>query len=284
MPRVKKLEDLEPEVSGAWRLDDRNRLIFTSTRDSKVCELEAALVAAEAESLVVSVTEKNQKGNSETRIVKLEGAWKLDASNQLKFELKRQFGKNRVLAFRGIWEIGEANQLVYTYRVRYLKTKTARLETLTFNGYFDLFENNRLVYLIEGDSERAFRFRGAFQTQSLLAKKGELRYQLGAEVSWKKGKAQILTLFGIWKLSNKLELEFELEYKEGEKRTLKFGAEFSIHDATSISANLVSKAGDPLGIEIILTHDFLKNHAQAFLRLKKSLRESAVEAGVTIPW
>ena len=109
------------------------------------------------------------------------------------------------------------------------------------------------------------------------------RVQLGAEAQGKRGKFRTVTLFGKWKLSDELELVFEMECA-GEKREIRFRAEYALTEDLTITANLTSKEGDPLGIEVILSKDFLKSHAQAFVRLKKTLAESAVETGVTIPW
>ena len=40
----------------------------------------------------------------------------------------------------------------------------------------------------------------------------------------------------------------------------------------------------PAESELVLTRDFLDGHAEAFVRLKKTLQESAVEGGISIPW
>ena len=42
--------------------------------------------------------------------------------------------------------------------------------------------------------------------------------------------------------------------------------------------------GDPLGVELILTKEFLNNKAEAFVRLKRSLAEASAEGGVRIEW
>jgi len=75
-----------------------------------------------------------------------------------------------------------------------------------------------------------------------------------------------------------------MEYEDGRKRTLKFGAEFALTPDLTVAAKLINKEGDPIGIELVLTKDFLESHAQAFVRLKKTLQENAIEAGITIPW
>jgi hypothetical protein len=294
------LNDLERKgkrIKGRWKLDDRHRLTYES-EDSKLegkrteeYELETSLVAAESEALVVSVTQKQENGNVVTSLARLTGTWRANEKNELEFEVERQSGKNDALTFTGSWKVGKNHEIIYGYRVRSGK-KSSKLQTLTFKGYWDLTEKSRLTYLIEGDTESAFRFRGTFQTPGILAKEGELRYQLGVEVEGKlrttaksrAGSRKTITLFGKWKLSTTLELSFEIEYAGGEKREIRFGAEYALTKDLRVAAKLIDKSGDPLGIEVILTKDFLKTHAQAFVRLRKTLRESAVEAGVSIPW
>ncbi|MGH7890519.1 MAG: hypothetical protein ACRENF_08220, partial [Thermodesulfobacteriota bacterium] len=134
-----------------------------------------------------------------------------------------------------------------------------------------------------GDSNSAFRFRGAFQTKSIIAKKGEIRYQAGVEIGGKQ-KIQTIALFGKWKLSRSLELAFEIEYEDGQRKAITFGGEYHLDGGRQIIVNLKSKEGDPLGIEVILTKDIFGKDGQAFLRLAKSLEESRVEAGVNFRW
>lgn len=107
---------------------------------------------------------------------------------------------------------------------------------------------------------------------------------MGAEAAGQKGRFKTLTFFGEWKLSDRLDLEFELDCEDGKKRALKFGAEFQLTENASIAAKLTTQRGDALGVEVILNRAFLRGRAQAFVRLRKSLSESAVEAGITIPW
>lgn len=282
-------------VKGRWKLDERHRLAYSSGESDEEFTLDTSLVAAEPDALVLSVTEKQESGIISTSIIKLSGTWKANDDNQLEFDVTRQFGKTDTLTFKGAWKVGESNELIYTYRKKYLKTKTTELETLTFKGYWDISERHRLTYTIEGSSDASFRFRGAFQTPSVLAKKGELRWQLGMEVDSSivqtsrgkrtfKRRKQVVTLFGTWKLSDRLELSFEMEYADGVRHEIRFGAEFTISEGFTVAAKLMSRKGDPVGVEVVLTKEFLEGNAQAFVRLKKTLSESAVEGGVTIPW
>ncbi len=286
MPRITRLNELERKgkrVKGQWKLDPRHRLTYQAEDGKEQFKLDASLVAAEPDALVVSVTEKQKDGKVVTSIAKLAGAWRANEKNQIEFEVERESGKNDVLTFRGEWKVGESNEIVYTYRKEYLRRKTINLEILTFKGWWDITEKNRLTYLVEGSSDNAFRFRGAFQTPSILAKGGEIRYQLGSEAAGG-AKLHTITLFGKWKLSNKLELDFEIEYADGRKREIRFGAEYALTQDLTVTAELLNRKGEPLGVEAVLTREFLHGEAKAFVRLKKTLAESAIEAGVTIPW
>ena len=158
------------------------------------------------------------------------------------------------------------------------------LHFLRFDGYWDLGQDRRITYVLDADTGSAFRFRGAFQTASILQKKGELRYQLGAEAQGRRGRLQTVTLFGKWKLSRDLSLEFEVPYSGGFRRSISFGAAYAWDSWTALSAHLTTRRGEPLGVELTLHRDFLKGQGEAFIRLRKSLEETAAEAGVRIRW
>ena len=162
-----------------------------------------------------------------------------------------------------------------------LKKKRKLTHELAFDGHWDLSEKNRLVYFLGGSSESAFRFRGAFQTKSVFAKKGELRYQLGCEIN---GKRQFheLIFFGKWKVSRDLGLSFEMEAGRDKKRFLNFGAEYSFNGGKQIAATLKSYAGESLGLEVIFTNEVFGRDGQTFLRLQKSIEESRIEGGVSV--
>lgn len=299
MPKIKSLDDLKSKSSGKWQLDNHHRLTYSSQDEQEQFELEASLVAAEPDTLVVSVTQKQERGRTVTSLVKIDGTWQANDANQIEFEVA---GQSDRLTFKGSWTLNENYELIYTYRTRKSKGRTVQLQTLTFKGFWDLSEKNRLVYLIEGDSASAFRFRGAFQTTSILAKKGEIRYllgekrrvspeavptqkmsaQVGVEAAGEKGRVRTITFFGKFKLSDQCELEFELECGDRKKRVLKFGAEFQVTDSSSITAQLIASNGKSLGVEVVFHKSFFEGRAQAFVRLRKTLQENAIEAGVTL--
>lgn len=287
MAKIESLNALmnSRKTRGRWQLDKHHRLLYVYDEDTKQGEigLEAALVAAEADALIAAVSERQKNGKTVTRTARLEGTWRANEKNQLEFEIERSSGANDVLTFRGAWKLGKSQEIIYTWRKTVLKTRARSLETLTFRGWWDVTKDHRLTYTLQGASDETFRFAGTFQTRSILAKKGELRYQLGASLEGRR-RGRVLTLFGKWKLSTALELVFEIDCADGRAHEMRFGAEFEIAKNFSVAARMTARDGEPLGTEIIFSKEFLKSGAQGFIRLRKTLRESAVEAGVTVPW
>jgi len=100
----------------------------------------------------------------------------------------------------------------------------------------------------------------------------------------------IETLEGDWELSP----GHELMYKErgmgnGKRET---GAGFKVAlvasepDAlvVSVTVNLTSREKDPLGVEVVLTKDLFDDNVQTFVRFRESMKETALNAGIIIPW
>ena len=285
MKKMKTINELTgggQAIGGEWSLDDRHRLSYRSADGSEQFDYETSLVAAEPGALIVSLTQKQQNGKILAQLARLEGKWQANRFNQIVFSVTRQSGKTDTLIFSGAWKLGENHEIIYSYRIAEQKRKTTRVETLTFRGRWDLTEKNALVYLMEGGSDSRFRFRAALQTQSILAKKGEIRYQIGVSGEGKKEKLRTLVFFGKWKLSTRLELVFEMECGGGQKQELRFGAEYALTEDLSVAAKLIDRRGAALGAEVILHQTFLQGNGQAFVRLRKVISESAVEAGVKL--
>ncbi len=288
--KLTKLNDLienSEVVKGEWEITPNHEIRYRSDKEGEEFKFKGSLVAAEPDALVVSVTEKQSDQKIVTSIAKLTGAWRLDPKNRIVFEVEREAGKKDTLTFKGAWQVGKSNQLIYTYQQTDLKRKrkTLRQTTreLTFTGFWDISDENRLTYWLSADSSSAFRFRGAFQTKSVLAKKNEIRYQAGVEVSGRH-KIQNIILFGKWKVSRSLELSFEIKYEDELKKTITFGGEYALSGKSRIAVNLKNQAGEPLGVELILTKDIFGKDGQAFIRLQKSLEESRIEAGASFKW
>ncbi len=284
--KLSKFNDLlegNKTTEGRWELTPNHELRYKSKGQDEEYKLTGTLVAVEPGALVFSVTERQTDQKIVTSLHQLTGQWKLNPKNQITFEAEKEQGKNDVLTFKGAWQVNDDHEIVYTYEKTKLKTKANAVRGLVFKGYWDISDDNRLSYFVGGDSNNAFRLRGAFETKSILAKKGEIRYQIGLEAAGRR-KIQTITLFGKWKLSRDLALGFEIEYAGGKKRAISFGGDYALNDTTQISVNLKSQAGEPLGMELILTKDLFGKEGQAFVRLQKSLEESGAEAGMRLKW
>jgi hypothetical protein len=238
----------------------------------------ATLVAAEPGELVVSAHERLEDQLSVTRLLKLSGKWQADPQNRLSFDVQRSGGRADTLRFIGGWRLGEFQELLYTYEVKELKTKRKVWKLLVLQGHWDVTPKGQLAFLVGGDSDSELRFRGAFQTRSVLAKKGELRYQLGAEATGRR-KTQEVVLFGKWKYSDRLGLSFEMEYEEGRKKAIAFGADVALNEKDSVAVKLKTREGQSLGVELLLTRDIFAD-GEAFARFLKWAGETRVEAGV----
>ncbi len=263
-------------LEGIWTLAPNHRIQYRRRRQGGEEEivLTAEPVSPKATGLVIGIREESSDGEVAHRLLTLRGRWQADPHNRLTFLVERERGRHDELRFTGGWEIDDHHEIVYRYPSGFL----------TFQGYWDIAEDKRLTYLLDKASDSAFRFRGSFQTDSLLAKEGALRYQVGVELE---GKTEVktVTLFGKWKLSRGLGLQLEIPYRDGFKRSIRFEASYTTIDAKrSIVARLSTRAGEPLGVELLFTQAFFKADGEAFLRLKKSMEENRLEGGLRVRW
>jgi len=307
--KYKKLTDLQRDIetfSGEWELSPDHEVTYKERGLDKESTIKGSLIASEPDALVVSVTVQEDESHTTTGLVKLSGKWELDEKNRITFSVKRGLGKYDKLTFQGAWEVNKNHEVIYTFETQQVlegsrksrRRVTKVTQELVFKGEWDLSDRTCLTYLIGVDSESAFRFRGTFETSSMLAKEGEIRYQVGVEYKTSRGAKkrlkQTITLFGQWKLSDDLALSFELECADGRRSAIKVGADINLKKLQGsgirrllpdeVSVDLTSKEGDPLGVELVLTKDLFDGNAQTFVRFRESLKETAVEAGITIPW
>ncbi len=280
--KLTKLNDLledDKTTKGKWELTPNHTLQYKSKDLDEEIKLSGTLIAAEANALVFAVTERQKDQKIVTCIHKLTGTWRANPQNQLVFEVEKESGKKDTLTFKAGWDVNDRHEIVYTYDQVNLKTKRKEARELVLKGAWDISEKNRLTYSVGGDASSVFRFRGTFQTKSILAKKGEIRYQLGVEVAGKP-KTQTVTLFGKWILSRDLNLSFEMATGDKSKKTILFGGTYSVSDSADVTVNLKSQEGKPLGVELILTKGIFNGDGQTFIRLQRSIGDSRMEAGM----
>lgn len=271
-------------IEGSWKLTPRHELQYR--RAGGVEELTAAgeLVSAEPLGLTFRFEKESRQEDTRRRELQLRGRWQADARNRLTFLVEREQGRTDTLTLEGGWEIGPANEIQYRFERTQLKKRARSLHRIRFEGYWEVGEDRRLAYVLDAGSDSAFRFRGAFQTDSIRRKEGSLRYQIGLGAEGKERRLQTVTLFGKWKLSRDLSLEFEVPYSGGFRRVISFGAAYAWDRRTSVSARLTTPGGGPLGVELSLHREFLERRGEAFVRLRRSLEETAAEAGARVRW
>lgn len=275
--RLKQLIDDAKNRRGRWRLTRDHEIEYRGDGPHEEFRVRGPVVAVEPGRLVFSATEKTSGQKTVTRLIKLNGEWKADAKNRIVFTVEREAGRRDQLTFSSNWHLNNRYDIVYTYRTTALKTRRRLERELVFSGHWDLSERKRLAFLIGSDDRSRLRFRGAFQTPSILAKSGEIRYQAGFE-----GRAgrqtRTLAFFGKWKVSRRFGLSFELETGEKKKRLLNFVGEWNLDDARRMAVSLHSPAGDPLGLEVLFSRDFFED-GEFFVRLARTAAEARVEAG-----
>lgn len=311
--RYRKLSDLQRDVEtfeGKWELSPKHELTYRERRRGTAScaadvSFKAALVAAEPDALVVSVTVKEDEKRTVTGLVKLAGKWALDEKNRITFSVKKTFDRYDTLTFQGAWEVNKSHEVVYAFASKQVLSGSGKRrrritkvkQELVFKGEWQFFEKNKLTYQIGADSGSAFHFRGTFETKSILAKEGAIRYQAGVEykTAWgaRKRLTRTIVLFGKWKLSDDLALSYEIEYANGRRSEMRVGADMAMPGIGGplgrvlpdrVSAGLVSQTGKPLGLEIVLSKEFFDGNAQFFVRFAQTAQESRGEVGVRMGW
>ena len=281
LSRLDQLMQGKRPADGVWRISDRHELEYRRRGNREELLLKGELLAAEPAGLVARLTERFSDGGFESRVLTLQGRWQADSKNRLLFLVEREGGPADRLTLEGAWQVGE-NQEILIRLQRLPAGSRSESRLLRFQGAWDFSQGRRLTYLLDRASGSAFRFRGTFQTPSILARTGRIRYQVGVELRGRK-RLQTVTLFGKWKISRDLSLEFEME-RGRDRRTLTFGSSYAVGPDGTLTARLSARDGSPLGVELLFTRRFLKEQGEAFLRLRRSLEETAFEAGARFRW
>lgn len=270
-------------IEGSWRLTADHELQYRRAGARKEIVLSGPITRAEPLGLSFRVAETSVDGDVVGREMTLRGSWQADDSNRLNFLVERQESRQNRLTLQGAWELGPSQEILYRWQVEDPRKRRTESRLLRFQGYWDVGEDKRLTYVLDAVSGSLFRFRGAFQTPTVLAKEGRIRYQIGVEAEGKK-RLQTVMLFGKWKISRNLALEFEVPYRGGVSRAITFGAAYALTRQQTLSARLTTRQGKPLGVELTFTREFRKGQGEAFLRLRRSIEESVVEGGVRFRW
>lgn len=274
-------------VDGKWSLLGDNILkLSLSSSDpllsGKTIIFKGEVISHSASGLTFRVRHSDALSGEKSRTIELKGVWALDNLNRLTFRVSKADGKYDTLSFNGAWNIGANNELSYRVAKTHLKTKVKVEKALVFRGHWDLYRT-RIVYSLEGDGNSFFSFKAAIQSKSLMAKKGEIRYQLGAgTVSFfeRSGKvSRTVAIYGIWKLSHDLKVSFEVKCPGSEKREINFGIEKMFAENRKITVALKDRKGETLGLDVTFTKVF-STDAEFFASIGVNASECRILGGI----
>lgn len=275
------------KLKGEWSLTDDHRLRLTMNKLGRVTfgdqiTLQGEILGVDASSLLFAITTKTYNGARSTYILSLGGSWKADENNRLSFYVKREKGIYDILTFNGAWEVNENHQIVYQYENAKLLRKSGVTHTLVFKGYWDIEDRLRISYLLSGNADSAFNFTAA----AAIFKEGYIKYELGIGAASKVSpRIQTITLFGEWKLKKDMGLAFEIKYDDKNSHIIVFGADVRLTDNDTVAFSLKNDMENKdMGVTLEVSHKILEGDGEAFLRLLKSRRESAVYAGAAWRW
>jgi hypothetical protein len=228
----------------------------------------------------------DEQSHSHIQLLKLSGFWQADEFNRLVFLVKKDALPGEPLTFNGIWQINQNQQIIYTYEKRDLKTKSKISHTLGFIGFWQITSADRLTYVLSRTLNSGFDFRAHLESPNLYPQQGVIKYRLGIGLRKNKlYKDKIICLYGAWKFSRKFSLIFEMDYSRGKVQQIEFGTDISLSQKDKVLLELKNKAGEPLGMHITFTRRFLnKLDAEVFLRLKAKQKERGIETGINIPF
>ncbi len=286
-PAPWKAFGLGPKIafSGSWQLDrNHNFQLFLDSTGSQISgdtlTVTGEIISFEDDCVAFEFKTKDERGLNSIQLFKFSVSWLAGEDGCLNFIVKKQIPD--IVTLQSSWKLNRRQQIVYSYTRESLRRKTRMSRELVFDGWWDLGEKDKLVYRLTGGSSK-FVFCAQVESASFYPSRGAIKYRLGAGIAKdKRGKS--LILYGSWKFGRNLAVGFEAEYG-GRLVRSRFTAELSSIRGDRLEFRLLQENGESSGITLKLSRRLLKTKdAEAFLCLKKTKSESAVEAGLKIPF
>ncbi len=272
------------KFKGAWSINKNHELRLTLDKVQRAGDsltLSGEIVGAQSGSLLFAVRTTAARAGTSVKTLKLQGSWRADENNRLKFMVSKSEGPHDTLTFDGIWEVNRNKTLIYRYTKQRRDSGEEVSNGLVFKGFWDITDKDRVAYVLDYKKDSYFSF-----TTRMIEFHGRwIKYEIGLNVSFKdRPVKKSLTLFGRWKIRKNIGLVFEYETEERKYKSIAFAAEVSPSGEDTILFKIKNKAGEDAGIEFKLSRKFLEGSGEAFLRLLKSSRESAVYIGAGWTW
>lgn len=283
---IKKSQGLDVpqqmKFSGNWSLDENHNLVFTLDKWNNQCEgnrliIKGDIISVNENQLAFQIVTKETSLKEHIYILSLLGTWHADEYNRLAFAVQKERGNSDVLRFEGSWQVNKQNQIFYTFSRETLNSEEKISNTLTFKGYWDISEKYRISYILNEEISSKFDFKISV---CKTIKQG-LQYEVAIGSSLKN---KTIVLSGIWRISDKLGLTFEMKYGDENIRTIILGASCKLDDGYVLDLNLKNRLGEELGIELKLSKVFLENLGESFLKVLSSNKEIELVAGIGFKW
>ncbi len=274
---------------GNWRLNDECDLEFEIVKAGKPTGerllLKGKVCSTGGDSFIFEINSLDKQGRLQVYTLKLSGIWQADESNRLNFLVKKEDSPD-ILTLNAAWSVNKNQQITYIYSKQELKKQIKVSNVVTFDGFWQIDTSRRLRYVFSRSANSYFEFKVELMTPNLYPAKNIIKYRLGIGLRDSlQYKERILMFYGAWRFGRDFGLGFDMEYNKGRVRTISFNAQANITDKDKMIFILTDKEGRLAGISITLEHKFLKkNDADFFLKVKKALNDSRIEAGVKIPF
>lgn len=275
------------KFKGKWSFSRKHDLIFTLNKWKKQAFsdkliLKGNIIDVNKNSLSFAVTTKAKRNEQSIYILELGGSWQADRYNRLTFKAKRERSRYDILTLTGAWDINKNQQIIYRCEKAQLIRKFKKVQVLIFKGHWDIKGKSRITYVLDKNTNSVFNFKAGFG----IFKDEYIKYTIGIGLSRKiKPVKKTIIFFGTWKIKKDRGLTFEVRYGNKRIYSTTFGAEARLTKRDSISFKLKNDIDNKdIGVNLKLSRKMLKGNGEAFLRLLKKKRESAIFIGAGKRW
>lgn len=263
---------------GKWELTSDHDLVLNLKKEEgyrkRSLRLRGVILDLGKEFLLFQIKSKTSGEITRISHLKLKGVFSSDRFNRIIFEVGKK-EKPDILIFRNTWQLNRSKQIIYNYEKLETKTK----HTLTFKGYWQIKDKNRLTYLLEGSNESGFDFHVNLETPNLYPATGKIKYRIGIGLK-KRREEKLIVLVGRWKFSRKWGLAFEIDYGDGRLKRIYFSSVLTLTQKDKLIFSLYNRDRKPLEMSITFKRNQLaKKDYEYFLRLKKERKISTLELG-----
>ncbi|MBM3255815.1 MAG: hypothetical protein FJZ08_05895, partial [Candidatus Omnitrophica bacterium] len=190
------------KFQGRWSLNSQHDLVLTLDKWNNQCQgdkliISGNIISAKADELVFSAMTRDSRGKGQIYLLKLSGFWQADVYNRLSFNIEKEEGPAERLTLECAWEVDRSNKLVYNYTKQGLKRKDKLIQSIAFQGYWDVINKHRISYIISRELNSRLDFKASFEKPL----KNSLQYQIGIGINNKKTP---LKIFGSWRVNKKV--------------------------------------------------------------------------------